>query len=274
MDRPILFVDTECATRPSLGFVAPHLVELAAVRVVGGEAVESFHSLVRPEVPIEPEASAVHGLSAADVAGAPEPREVLAAFADFAGDDWIAAHDAPRDQHVLAFEHARHGVEAPPGALLCTLRWARRHVPEAPDHTLGTLVAHLCIEGPSEHRALPDAVHAWQVFEACAARLGGWSRLGEAELLQHAAVPGTLRSAAPRPPRRHPAHARRLEAARRAGEVVTILYGEPGELPPARLQVLPRMVYQWKDKAYLEGECQRSGLLHTYRLDRVQRVEA
>ncbi len=274
MDHPLVFLDTETAAPPGSGCGAPHLVELGAVRVRGGESTDSFQSLVRPAVPIAPEASAVHGLAEADVADAPEAAEVLARFRDWVGADWLVGHDAPRDQHVLAFEYARHGLEAPPGPLLCTLRWSRRHLPEAPDHRLATLVEHLGIEGALEHRALPDAVHCWQIFEACVRRLGGWESLGEAELLRHASLPGTLLSAAPRLPRRHQAHVHRLEAARREHAAVEILYGDPRDASVSRLPVLPRLVYQWKDKAYLEGECRRSGLLKTYRLDRVRRVEA
>ena len=62
------------------------------------------------------------------------------------------------------------------------------------------------------------------------------------------------------------AHARtRLE--------VDLVYGGEGETP-SPLPVRPRLTYQWKEKAYLEGECLRSGLLKTYRLDRVHRVRA
>jgi hypothetical protein len=36
--------------------------------------------------------------------------------------------------------------------------------------------------------------------------------------------------------------------------------------------VRPRVLFELGRKAYLEAECQRSGTLKTYRLDRVQRV--
>ena len=113
MARPIVVLDTE--TTASRG--APHLLELAALRVVGGEVVDQFESLVRPEVPIEAESGALHGITDADVAGAPVAPEVLAAFLAWLGDDWMAAHDAPKDARVLGFELARARLGSPHGAL-------------------------------------------------------------------------------------------------------------------------------------------------------------
>ena len=70
-----------------------------------------------------------------------------------------------------------------------------------------------------------------------------------------------------------PPRLRALSRASESGSPVTLHYSAGGE-PPARLAVLPRLLYQAWDKGYLEAECLHSGLLKTYRLDRVQRVEA
>jgi hypothetical protein len=40
------------------------------------------------------------------------------------------------------------------------------------------------------------------------------------------------------------------------------------------LPVTPRLLFEQGERAYLEAECARSGLIKTYRLDRVQRVQA
>ena len=49
MDRPIIVLHVESATDQG----APHLLELAAVRVDLGEVAETFEALVCPPVPIE-----------------------------------------------------------------------------------------------------------------------------------------------------------------------------------------------------------------------------
>jgi DNA polymerase-3 subunit epsilon len=121
MDRPLVCLDTETAT---LGG-PPHLVELGAVRIVDGEVADHFVSFVRPLVEIDPDATAIHGITEEDVAGADAAPEVLARFLDWLGDDWMAAHNAPFDARVLAFELARADLPAPAQPLLDSLRLAR-----------------------------------------------------------------------------------------------------------------------------------------------------
>src|SRR6266545_3587068 len=69
------------------------VVEVGAVRVVGGEIVDRFHTLVQPYRPITPGATAVHGYTDADVRGAPSFAEVWPAFRPFIGDDVLIAHN-------------------------------------------------------------------------------------------------------------------------------------------------------------------------------------
>jgi DNA polymerase III epsilon subunit-like protein len=266
MDRPIVFLDTENAAAHG----APHLCEVAGVRVAGGEVVDHFAELVRPEVPLDPEVIDVTGLDERDLADAAPAGEVLGRFFGWIGDDWMAAHRAEVDAAVLGFEAARHGLAVPGGPLIDTLALARALIPEAPDHKLATLVDHLELDVDGRHRALPDAVACWKVFEECVARLEPGA--GPAELLTRAGRPVTIASAGPRTPRLAP-RLRALEAACRSGDAVRLCYGDAslGEAP-AWLAVRPRVLFELGRKAYLEAECQRSGTLKTYRLDRVQRV--
>lgn len=268
MDRPLVCLDTETAR---LGG-PPHLIELGAVRVVDGEVAEHFQALVRPLVEVEPEATAIHGLEDRDVAGAEPAPEVLGRFLDWLGEDWMAAHNAPFDARVLAFELARAGLAAPTQPMLDSLRLARKLLPDAPDHKLETLREHLDLEEGEHHRALPDAVWCWKAIEACAERLGGEVSL--AGLLgRQGGVPVTIPAHAPHPGRGLKPRHRALQRAAERRERVTLLYGEPPQ-PPVPLPVVPWLLYRQSERAYLEAECCSTGLLKTYRLDRVHRVLA
>lgn len=266
LDRPIVVVDTETATLSG----APHLLELGAVRVEGGEVVDSFETLVAPAVEIEPEATAIHGISNDDVRRAPLAADALAQFHEWAGADWMCAHNAGFDARVLGFEHARTGAPVSGSPFLCTLKLSRRHIPESPDHKLTTLCQHLDLEEGDHHRALADAVWCWQVLEECAAR-------GEAssatELLSQCGVPVTIPGFIPGPARMKP-RLRPLAEAVRNGEEVTLLYGGSESGMPASMSVLPRLLYERHKKSYLEAECVRTGTLKTYLLDRIQKVLA
>lgn len=262
MERPLVVLDTETAT--ALG--APHLLELGALRVVGGEVVDVFEALVRPEVPIEPEVTAVHGITDRDVRDAPPAGEVLARFTDFAGDDWLAAHNAPFDLRVLGFEYGRAGIRPPGGQVIDSLRLARRFVPDSPDHKLATLCEHLALEGAPPHRALADATYCWKLLEECQVRCGGTLEA----LFAASGAPLSIASHLPRAPRM-PQRLRSLRDALAASSRITLLYGEPLS-EPARLSVLPRFLFERRGKGYLEAECGRSGELKTYRLDRVHKI--
>lgn len=266
MTRTIVAFDTETATARG----APHLLELGAVRTVGGEIVDRFERLVRPEVPIDRAASDVHGLRDEDVIDAQSAPVVLEAFTRWCGDDWLVAHNAAFDASVLAFEAARHDAALPSGPLLDTLKLARRCLPEAPDHKLETLCEHLGLDVEVHHRALADAVSCWLVFDECRARLvSALDVEGFGEAIARGAVLPTLALARPKTPR-IPQRLRPLVDACATRAPLTLLYGEEGA--PAVLPVVPRLVYELGSHGYLEAECVRSSTLKTYRLDRVRRL--
>lgn len=154
LDRPFVVLDTETAT--ILG--APHLLEIGAVRVAEGEVVDRFETLVRPQVPIEAEAIAIHGIGEDDVRGAPDAKGAVESFFAWLQGDWMAAHGARFDAGTLSFECVRWGVPMPGAPILDTVKLARKLLPDAPDHKLPTLCQLLEIETPVHHRALPDAV--------------------------------------------------------------------------------------------------------------------
>ena len=195
---------------------------------------------------------------------------MLVAFREWAGEDWLAAHNAAFDAGVLGFEYSRHGLTPPPGVFLDSLKLARKHIPESIDHKLETLCQHLDLEEGPHHRALSDAVYCWMVIAECIARQSADGPPTLVELLAQCGRPRTIESAFPIPPR----PARRLrplvEAVEREGEVI-LVYGESDD-SPARLAVRPRFLYQRKKISYLEAECRRSSTLKTYRLDRIQQV--
>ena len=266
MQRPLVFVDTESATLHG----PPHLIELACVRVVDGEAVDQFEELVRPEVPVDEHATEIHGLSLEDLRIADGAASVLERFlAWLEEDDWLVAHNMQADAHVLGFELARAGLRAPRNTLLDTLKLTRRGLPDAPDHKLATLVEYLELDVETTHRALADAVACWQVFEAALAELT--AEPSEAAILENSKIAGTLEEHLPAPPSRQRAAVRRLDRARREQDVVTLVYGEE-TARPSELSVLPKLLFRRDKRGYLEGECQSSGILKTYRLDRIHRI--
>jgi DNA polymerase III epsilon subunit family exonuclease len=89
------------------------VVEIGAARVVNGEIVDRFHSMVNPFRPISPKATAVHGYTDADVANAPPFHEVFTQLRAFVGNDVLIAHNGMKfDVPVLRrLAAGRDGVD-------------------------------------------------------------------------------------------------------------------------------------------------------------------
>lgn len=147
-----LVVDTETT---GLDPLKDGVCEFAAIRLsLADGSMKSFQRLVNPALPIPPEASAIHHLTDLDVAGALKLEEVLATLRlKWDRFDGWAAHNA-------AFDFSFLPAEGRP--VLCTLRLARKLLPELPKHGNQYLRYALKLEVPqakglAAHRAEADA---------------------------------------------------------------------------------------------------------------------
>jgi DNA polymerase III epsilon subunit-like protein len=109
-----VILDTE--TTDLDGYVA----EIAVVNAATGETL--LDTLVNPGCPIEDGARWVHGISDADVAGAPPWAEVLPRLLAVTADRTILAYNAAFDAGIIAGHTARDGLD--PGHLDDDGRWA------------------------------------------------------------------------------------------------------------------------------------------------------
>lgn len=265
MNAPLILFDTESAAQAG----APHLVELAAWKVVEGQVVDRFHSLVRPHVPVDPASEAVHGMGSADLCEARGAEEVLPAFTAFAGRDWLVAHSVRSDARVLGFECTRHRLPVPAGRLLDSQALAKRWLPGAPRHGLADLAEHLSLATRPNHRAETDTRALYELLAALLGPRGGWPNFDPL------ATPSVAR---PRPRVRTPmapALARRhspLHEACRAGRAVTLGFGERSHGTHTPRRLVPLLLYPHGSRAFLETRCPASGALETHALDTIQYV--
>jgi len=163
------------------------VVELAGVKVRGGEVVEEFQRLVRPTRPISAAATGVHGITDAEVAGAASFEAVWSEFRAFAGEEQLVAHNG----HDFDFPVLRR-LTAQAGAPLTapcydTLPLARDvHRGSA---RLGDLAQAFGIDTGRAHRALDDCrTLAHVVFKLEEERLKRSRTISRGNLLDHLAV--------------------------------------------------------------------------------------
>ncbi len=140
------------------------VVEIGAARVVHGEIVDRFHSLVQPFQPISARAQAVHGYCDADVQDAPPFGEVWPRFRAFVGDDVLIAHNGQRfDVPVLRrLAAGRDGVDTL--VFYDTFLLARSLSHDSPKQE--DIAHRFGIDCGRAHHALDDAITLAHVYRA------------------------------------------------------------------------------------------------------------
>src|SRR5881397_4047495 len=138
------------------------VVEIGAARVVRGEIVDRFHSLVQPYRPITPGASAIHGYSDGDIRDARSFGEVWPEFRAFIGDDILIAHNGQHfDIPVLRrLAAGRDGVDSL--VFYDTLPLVRSLSRDSAK--LEDLALRFGIDAGRAHHALDDAVTLARVY--------------------------------------------------------------------------------------------------------------
>jgi DNA polymerase III epsilon subunit family exonuclease len=138
------------------------VVEVGAARVVGGEIVDRFHTLVQPYRPITPGATKVHGYTDADVRGARPFAEVWPEFRAFIGDDVLIAHNGQHFDIPVLRRLAGGQDGADKLAFYDTLPLVRSLSRDSAK--LEDLALRFGIDAGRAHHALDDAVTLARVY--------------------------------------------------------------------------------------------------------------
>ena len=135
------------------------IVSLAVVRLdADGAETARYTRLVRPSRPIPAEATAVHGITDEDVAGAPRFAaigEELLALLDGAV---FVAHNVSFDLPTVQHAFARAGIAYRPPAAACTLEAFRLLEPLADNHRLQSICDRRGIALEDAHEAISDVL--------------------------------------------------------------------------------------------------------------------
>ncbi|HEU4565427.1 MAG TPA: 3'-5' exonuclease, partial [Gemmatimonadaceae bacterium] len=125
--------------------------------VRGGRVVERFESLVNPQRPIPPMITALTNISWAMVKDAPTFRDICDQVLATLGGRIFVAHNADFDWRFVSAEVQRATGRRLDGERLCTVRLARRLLPQLRSRRLDSVVNHYGIEIEARHRAGGDA---------------------------------------------------------------------------------------------------------------------
>jgi DNA polymerase-3 subunit epsilon len=198
-DESFVVVDVE--TTGSRPYGGDRVTEIAVVRVHRGVCTSVFETLVNPERSIPPAIVAITNITWEMVKGAPRFADVCEQLLGVLEGNVFVAHNASFDWRFLSAEIERVTRRPLEGRRLCTVRMARRLVPQLGRRNLDALSAYYGIENGARHRAGGDAIATAQVLLRLldAARDRGCETLDGLEALLAA------RTATRKRPRRPPA---------------------------------------------------------------------
>ena len=146
---------------------ADRIVEVGATRFGREGSRGEYQRLINPGCPIPPDATAIHGITSADVGSSPPIGAALPEVSDFFGDSVLVAHNAPFDMGFFDAAFSQADKEPLPNPVICTLQLARATFPGLAGYGLETLVRTLGIPEGTHHRALADALQSAEVFRRC-----------------------------------------------------------------------------------------------------------
>jgi DNA polymerase-3 subunit epsilon len=129
-EHDVALFDTETTGFPEND---ARIVEVGVARFHKRECVAKWGSLINPGVPIPEEASAIHGITDADVRYAPTFLQALPRILNLMHGAWPAAYNAVFDQSMFNIEVNHAGIELPPHPMtdptkiwLDPLTWVRK----------------------------------------------------------------------------------------------------------------------------------------------------
>ncbi|WKV96111.1 3'-5' exonuclease [Pseudomonas sp. H22_DOA] len=131
--------------------------EIAVVMLENGRIVERYQSLMNTGVRVPAFIEQLTGISNAMLRTAPPAEKVMNEVNEFVGCTPLVAHNASFDQKFWDFELGRIKRTRLQN-FACSLLLARRLMPAAPNHKLGTLTTFARLPHTGQaHRAMADA---------------------------------------------------------------------------------------------------------------------
>ncbi|OFC69838.1 exonuclease domain-containing protein [Alteromonas confluentis] len=132
------------------------ITEVGIVKIVNGEVVDEWQSLINPQRHIPSNITRLTGISNDMVVDAPVFAEIADAIDEFTQDCVFVAHNVNFDYGFIKQEFAR--LERPfRRPKLCTVRESRKAFPGLPSYSLANLTKHFEVKMEQHHRALSDA---------------------------------------------------------------------------------------------------------------------
>jgi DNA polymerase-3 subunit epsilon len=158
------FVVVDVETTGTRPFSGDRVTEVAVVEVKDGVATTVFDSLINPERPIPPAIVSITNINWEMVKDAPRFRDVCFQLLGVLEGKVFVAHNAGFDWRFITAEVQRATGRRLEGRQLCTVRLARRLLPQLRRRNLDSLCHFYGIDNAARHRAAGDAFATAQIL--------------------------------------------------------------------------------------------------------------
>ena len=147
------------------------IIEIGAVKVRDGKAVDTFSELINPGLKLSPYITELTGITDEMLKDKPFIEEVLPRFIEFTGDDVIMGHNIMFDYSFLKqnainqkLKFDKMGID--------TLKIARKTMPELESKALDYLCRYFGILDENHHRAFNDAAVTVELYNILCGKFG------------------------------------------------------------------------------------------------------
>jgi DNA polymerase III subunit epsilon len=161
-DLSYAVVDVE--TTGGRAYYGDRITEIAAVVVKGGEIVEVFETLVNPERAIPPFITQLTNITWDMVKDAPTFERIIPDVLRVLEGNVFVAHNAMFDWRFVTSEVSRCAGKRIAGRRVCTVRVARKILPQLSRRSLDHVARYYGVEIVGRHRAGGDAIATAKCF--------------------------------------------------------------------------------------------------------------
>lgn len=148
-----------------------HIIEVGALKVRGGEVVDTFSILVNPGYSLSPTIVNLTGITDEMLAEAKPFSEIVPELKAFLGDDPLLGHNVNFDYRFLKTEFLRAG-EKFHHEVIDTLALAKAMHSDLPSRSLENMCRYYGLYNPNAHRAFDDAKVTMELYLAMCKRKG------------------------------------------------------------------------------------------------------
>ena len=255
----VVFFDLETT---GLSPLFDRVIEFAGIKVLRAQETQTFSMLVKPDIEISPENSAIHGITNDDVADADSESTAASKIKDFIGELPLVAHNSKFDIGFLMAMYHRSGIDTDNNSVYCSCNLSRKLNKEAKSHRLSSLCEQFGIPLENHHRALDDTIACLQVFNAVCEKSRDIRAIGHSSLLYQA---GEFKKAFDK---MMPEKLKELENHCTQRTPIEITY-KGGKKKNTARKIVPFSLLPLPTGIALYGKCQTTNLFKYYKVEKI-----